>query len=92
METTVAMLREERGRIAAALAELPLETWPSDANFILFRPTTVDAYELWSRLLDASVLVRDCSRWPGVSGCLRVTVGLPTENNRFLAALTKSLR
>ena len=31
--------REERGRIAAALAELPVETWPSDANFILFRPT-----------------------------------------------------
>lgn len=92
METTVAMLREERGRISAALAELPVETWPSDANFILFRPTTIDAYELWSRLLDASVLVRDCSRWPGVNGCLRVTVGLPTENNRFLAALTKILR
>jgi histidinol-phosphate aminotransferase len=91
METTVAMLREERGRIAAALAELPVDTWPSDANFILFRPTTVDAYELWSRLLDSSVLVRDCSRWPGVSGCLRVTVGLPTENNRFLAALAKNV-
>ncbi len=44
------------------------------------------------RLLEASVLVRDCSRWPGLAGCLRVTVGLPTENDRFLAALTKSLR
>ncbi len=92
METTVAMLKEERGRIAAALAELPVETWPSDANFILFRPLTVDAYELWSKLLDASVLVRDCSRWLGVTGCLRVTVGLPTENNRFLTALSRSLR
>lgn len=92
MEMTVAMLREERGRIAAALAELPVQTWRSDANFILFRPTSMDAYELWSRLLDSSVLVRDCSRWPGVSGCLRVTVGLPLENNRFLAALTKILQ
>jgi histidinol-phosphate aminotransferase len=92
METTVAMLKEERGRISAALAELPVETWPSDANFILFRPLTVDAYEVWSTLLDASVLVRDCSRWPAVTGCLRVTVGLPTENNRFLAALARSLR
>ncbi len=39
METRVAMINEERGRIAAALAELPVESWPSDANFILFRPT-----------------------------------------------------
>jgi len=36
--------------------------------------------------------VRDCSRWPGLAGCLRVTVGLPEENDRFLAALTESLR
>ena len=92
MEARVAMLNEERGRIAATLAELPVESWPSDANFILFRPTARRAREVWSDLLDASVLVRDCSEWPGLAGCLRVTVGLPDENDRFLAALTESLR
>ena len=40
MEARVALINEERGRIAAALGELPVETWPSDANFVLFRPTT----------------------------------------------------
>jgi histidinol-phosphate aminotransferase len=92
METRVAMINEERGRIAAALATLPVETWPSDANFILFRPTSKKAPEVWADLLDASVLVRDCSQWPGLAGCLRVTVGLPKENDRFLAALSESLR
>ncbi len=92
METRVAMLKEERGRIAAALAELPVETWPSDANFVLFRPQTTGAGQVWNDLLDASVLVRDCSEWPGLEGCLRVTVGLPSENDRFLAALRASLR
>ena len=92
MEARVSMLNEERGRIAATLAELPVESWPSDANFILFRPTARRAREVWSDLLDASVLVRDCSEWPGLAGCLRVTVGLPVENDRFLAALTESLR
>jgi histidinol-phosphate aminotransferase len=92
MEARVAMLKEERGRIAAALAGLPVDTWPSDANFILFRPTATKAREVWARLLDASVLVRDCSDWPGLDGCLRVTVGLPDENDRFLSALTESLR
>jgi histidinol-phosphate aminotransferase len=91
METRVAMVKEERGRIAAAFADLPVETWPSDANFILFRPTQRSAKEVWTDLLDASVLVRDCSEWPGLAGCLRVTVGLPAENERFLAVLTESL-
>lgn len=92
MEARVAMLTEERGRIAATLAELPVETWPSDANFILFRPTRRAAREVWTDLLDRSVLVRDCSEWPGVTGCLRVTVGLPAENDRFLKALNESLQ
>jgi histidinol-phosphate aminotransferase len=92
MNARVALVAEERGRIAAALADLPVETWPSDANFLLFRPTGRDAGAVWADLVSASVLVRDCSRWPGLAGCLRVTVGLPEENDRFLAALTESLR
>jgi histidinol-phosphate aminotransferase len=92
MRQRVARLAEERGRIAAALAGLPVSTWPSDANFVLFRPETRSATDVWEDLLAASVLVRDCSSWPGLTGCLRVTVGLPEENDRFLAALTESLR
>jgi len=91
MRARVARLVEERGRISAALADLPVESWPSEANFILFRPTGKEASAVWQDLLDQSVLVRDCSTWPGVEGCLRVTVGTPQENDRFLAALSASL-
>jgi histidinol-phosphate aminotransferase len=92
MEARVALLKEERGRIALALADLPVDSWPSDANFILFRPTTTPAREVWTGLVERSVLVRDCSEWPGLAGCLRVTVGLPGENDRFLAALRESVQ
>jgi histidinol-phosphate aminotransferase len=91
MEGRVALITEERGRIAAALGELAVESWPSDANFILFRPTARAATEVWQDLLGASVLVRDCSTWPGLDNCLRVTVGTPEENDRFLVALRSSL-
>ena len=47
MEARVASIAEERGRVAAALADLPVDTWPSDANFILFRPLDRDADEVW---------------------------------------------
>ena len=39
MEARVSLITEERGRIASALGELAVESWPSDANFILFRPS-----------------------------------------------------
>jgi len=90
MEARVAVVAEERGRLAAGLAGLDVEAWPSDANFILFRPAR-PAAEVWQALLDQSVLVRDCSGWAGLPGCLRVTVGTPPENDRFLVALEKAL-
>ena len=91
MEARVAMLNEERGRISGVLKDLPVDTWPSDANFILFRPQGCDGDDVWQALVDRSVLVRNCSGWPRLAGCLRVTVGSPDENTRFLAALTEVL-
>jgi histidinol-phosphate aminotransferase len=91
MRARVASLVEERGRVAAALAELDVEQWPSGANFILFRPLRRDGVEVWQALVDRSVLVRNCASWPRLDGCLRVTLGTPEENDRFLAALTEIL-
>ncbi len=90
MEQRVATLVAERRRLLAALADLPVTTWPSQANFVLWRPDR-DAEAVWQGLLDRSVLVRDCSSWPRLQGCLRVSVGTPEENSRFLAALAEVL-
>ena len=91
MEARVALIAEERGRVAAALGDLPVDSWPSDANFILFRPRHRNADDVWQSLLDHSVLIRNCASWEGLKGCLRVTVGTPEENDRFLYALKESL-
>lgn len=91
MESRVARIAEERGRVATALGDLPVDSWPSDANFILFRPRQRDADEVWQSLLDASILIRNCASWDGLRGCLRVTIGTADENDRFLHALKESL-
>ncbi|HLI01309.1 MAG TPA: histidinol-phosphate transaminase [Acidimicrobiales bacterium] len=91
MTQRVAALVRDRQRLAAALAGLPVTTWPSQANFLLFRPHHHSGGEVWKGLLERSVLVRDTSSWPGLEGCLRVTVGTPEENDRFVAALTEVL-
>ena len=65
--------------------------WPSAANFILFRPTSGAGADVWRRLVERSVLVRDCSSWPRLDGCLRVTIGTRAEDDRFLDSLREVL-
>ena len=93
MEERVAALVTERERIVAGLSELPVEQWPSDANFVLFRPLHRSGDDVWQGLVDRSVLVRNCSSWghDRLIDCLRVTVGTPDEDDRFLSALAEVL-
>jgi histidinol-phosphate aminotransferase len=111
MEARVAAIVAERERLTEALRRLPVDVFPSGANFVLFRPrpasaaesggtasaaesggtASADALAVWKGLVERSVLVRDCSSWPRLSGCLRVTIGMPEENHAFLAALTEVL-
>ncbi|MEA3078483.1 MAG: histidinol-phosphate aminotransferase [Actinomycetota bacterium] len=93
MQARVAGLVAERERLVAGLVSLPVETWPSDANFVLFRPTGRSGDDVWQGLVDRSVLVRNCGSWgsPRLTDCLRVTVGTPAEDDRFLDALGEVL-
>ena len=84
-------IRGQRDRIAEALSAVPaVETFPTDANFVLFR-TELDAARLWQALLDRGVLVRDVSGAPGLGGCLRVSAGTPEETGAFLDALPAAM-
>ena len=91
MRNHVAELVAQRTRLETALNELGVRTWPSQANFILFDPTGKDANIIWQSLVNKSVLVRNCAGWPGLSNCLRVTVGTVEENTLFLTALAAAL-
>ena len=76
---SVAHLSAERDRVSARLTELGFDVVPSDANFVLFG-RFVDAPATWKRYLDEGVLIRDV----GIDGYLRTTIGLDSENDRFL--------
>ena len=77
----------EREHLAAALSSLPgVEVFPSAANLVLIR--VADAPAIWRFLVERSVLVRNLDRPGPLAGCLRMTVGTPAENRRFLAAIT----
>jgi histidinol-phosphate aminotransferase len=75
----------ERERVAASLRSEGVEVFPSEANFLLFR--VPDALGVFEGLLERDVLVRDVSRSPELSGCLRVSIGSADQNDRFLQAM-----
>lgn len=81
---SVAALSAERDRVSAALVEMGFRVVPSDANFVLFG-LFIDAAKAWEHYLADGVLIRDV----GIPGYLRVTIGLPEENDAFLTASRK---
>lgn len=87
IDEEVAILKLERERLAALLPELPFvrTVFPSDANFLLVRVSDADG--LYRFLLDRGIIVRNRNRVAGCAGCLRMTVGIPAENDALLNAL-----
>ncbi|WP_279097343.1 histidinol-phosphate transaminase [Gordonia bronchialis] len=75
----VAAIVAERERVVGELTSAGFDVIDSDANFVLFGRFR-DASASWQRYLDHGVLIRDV----GIGGHLRVTIGLPAENDAFL--------
>jgi histidinol-phosphate aminotransferase len=70
--------------MTAGLTSLGLEYIPSYGNFVTFKVRDAKAVNL--ALLKAGVIVRPIAGY-GLPDWLRVTIGLASENARFLASL-----
>jgi histidinol-phosphate aminotransferase len=87
VQGTVAHIIVERERLRTALAALPgVEALSSQTNFVLCRFQGHTGAEVSAALLRQGILVRSFSD-PGLADALRITVGLPQQNEVLLAAL-----
>lgn len=87
MRLSVGAILSERARLERELRRLRcVETvFPSAANFLLARLKRKD--EVFAALKAKGVLIRDRGTEPGLAGCVRITVGLPEENDALLKIL-----
>jgi len=84
IEKTIKTICRERDRVFRELSSIDsLEVFPSEANFILFRVR--NAPGVYKRLLRKGVLLRDMTSQ--IKDTLRVTIGMPEENDFFLKKL-----
>jgi histidinol-phosphate aminotransferase len=91
LNAQAAAIRDERARLFGRLAAVSgVQVYPSRANFLLFRVQQADS--VFIALKARGVLIKNLDgSHPMLAGCLRVTVGAPQENDRFLDALQSSL-
>ncbi len=89
LRRVVRLNRSERARLTEGLERLGLEVVPSEGNFLLVGVRR-DGAELYEDLLRRGVIARPVANY-GYPRHLRITVGLPDENDRLIAALGESL-
>jgi histidinol-phosphate aminotransferase len=78
-----------KAEICRELGRLGLEFTPTQANFILIRVPR-PGKEVFQAMLRLGVIIRAMDAY-GFPDHIRVNVGLPQENRRFLAALQQVL-
>ncbi|NJD32262.1 MAG: histidinol-phosphate transaminase [Gammaproteobacteria bacterium] len=79
----------ERDKMRARLQAAPTvsRVFPSDANFLLVECR--DAKRFLEAGKSVGLLVRDFSSAPRLTGCLRISVGTPEQNERLLRAVER---
>lgn len=88
LDEQVGRIRKGRAWLAERLRELPVQAFPSRANFLTFRVLEKDADDIFAKLKEGGVLIKNLSLSGGLlRGCLRVTVGTSEENQRFVDVL-----
>jgi len=87
MKFNINAIKEERDYVAEqlSLSSAVTKVYPSNANFILFK--IENAKEVYQQLAERGVIVRYRGNEPLCEDCLRVTIGMPDENVKFLKAL-----
>ena len=79
-------IKAETQKLYEGLTQIPnIAVYPTKANFILFKPGDPDGWT--EKLLRRGFLVRNMGDLLGLGRCLRISAGLPEENDGFLRAL-----
>src|SRR5512143_3059377 len=86
VEKSIAINNEGKQYLYQSFQRLGVQYIPTEANFILFE-TAIDAKDVYAALLKQGVIIR-----PMGGKRLRVTIGLPEENKRFVAELEKIVK
>ena len=87
----VKKLNSEKEKLINKLKDIKevQKVFPSKANFILFQ--IKNATNVYNKLASKGIIIRDRSNQLGLENCLRVSIGTPKENKKFIGTLKSVL-
>ena len=91
MRRNVRRIQRSRTVLSTALASLGFQVYASQTNFVLARRPDTDLRRVQRELKTRRILIRHFDV-PGLTDCLRISVGTPSETTAVIAALKQALR
>lgn len=89
LQKSVRLIEEGRKYFYSELQRIGLDYVPTEANFVMIK-TPIPGRELFKELLIKGVVVRPIDGY-GLPEYVRVSIGLPQENQRFFSSLEELL-
>ncbi|GAB3021419.1 histidinol-phosphate transaminase [Cyclobacterium sediminis] len=92
LEDMVKEILVQKEKLQFALEQVPEveKVYPSAANFLLAK--VPNANQVYQKLIEEKIIVRDRSKVQRCEDCLRITVGNEEENKQFIQALKEVLQ
>ena len=91
VQKTIQTIISGRGWLTKQLQELGIQVTPSQGNFLLLA-AGIPAETLTAQLKQHGIIVSSGQQRFGLPDHIRVTVGLPQQNQRFIEAIAKVLK
>ena len=85
LNKTVSLIKTEKQWLYNKLNTLGIKYWPSQTNFIFFKPK-IDLNTFINKMLQQGIMIRPCQKFGAPNGA-RVTIGTREANTAFVHAL-----
>ncbi|MDO5301295.1 MAG: histidinol-phosphate transaminase [Tissierellia bacterium] len=87
-EDTRNYVAKERARLKAAMEELGLQVYDSQANYLLIKTRQLTVEEIYRGLLERGILIRKCDNYRGLGeGFFRIAVRAAHDNGILIGAM-----
>lgn len=89
VQQEIACIKSERSRLFNTLKDLSFikKVWPSEANFLLIE--TDSSQKVMDACAKQGIILRSMFDKPNLNNAIRITVGLPEENDSLIKVLQK---
>lgn len=89
IDDKVQQIKQQRAIVEQTLSESAVvrKIYPSQANFLLVKVDDADA--MYEFLIAKGIIVRNRNKVRGCEGCLRLTIGIPEENEALLKSISE---